>query len=217
MTQSILLTVKKMLGIAEEYHAFDLDIIIHINSAFLTLNQLGVGPNDPFQIIDETEIWSDFVDVSKVPGVQTYVYLKTRLAFDPPTNSFLVDAIQKQIAELEWRMNVQVESRVSEEEPTNPIEPPDDSGNEFDYPIASDEDVNDMLDDVFGEIPPIESESIASDEDVNDMLDDVFGKKPNESEIVAMSLFSASNSFNYIKPTERAIDKLLRKRREATA
>lgn len=124
MTQSILLTVKKMLGIAEEYHAFDLDITIHVNSVFLTLNQLGVGPDTPFQITDDSAIWSDFADTSEVPGIQTYVYLKTRLAFDPPTNSFLVDAIQKQIAELEWRMNVQVDpKREVEEVPIDPTEP----------------------------------------------------------------------------------------------
>lgn len=127
MTPSILLTVKKMLGIAEEYHAFDLDIIIHINSVFLTLNQLGIGPERPFQITDESEIWSNFVDTTEVPGVQSYVYLKTRLAFDPPTNSFLVDAIQKQIAELEWRMNVQVETppieEIVEPGPEEPTEP----------------------------------------------------------------------------------------------
>lgn len=128
MTQSILLTTKKMLGIAEEYHAFDLDIIIHINSVFLNLNQLGIGPIAPFQITGVDETWSDFVDVSKIPGVQTYVYLKTRLLFDPPTNSFLVDNMQKQIAELEWRMNVQVETppvieETKPEEP-EPIEPP---------------------------------------------------------------------------------------------
>lgn len=124
MTQSILLTTKKMLGIAEEYHAFDLDIIIHINSVFLNLNQLGVGPIAPFRITGTEEVWSDFVDVSKVPGVQTYVYLKTRLLFDPPTNSFLVDNMQKQIAELEWRMNVQVETppKVEEEIPEDPSE-----------------------------------------------------------------------------------------------
>lgn len=124
MTDSILLTVKKMLGIAEEYHAFDLDIIININSVFLTLNQLGVGPKTPYQILGEEETWTDFVDTNVVPGIQTYVYLKTRLLFDPPTNSFLVDAIQKQIAELEWRMNVQVDTEYpSEEEPSEPDVP----------------------------------------------------------------------------------------------
>lgn len=113
MTNSIFLTVKKMLGIAEEYHAFDLDIITNINSVFLTLNQLGVGTVDPYQITGETETWNDFQGETVIPGLQTYVYLKTRLAFDPPTNSFLVDNIQKQIAELEWRMNVQVETPMS--------------------------------------------------------------------------------------------------------
>lgn len=110
MTNSIFLTVKKMLGIAEEYHAFDLDIITNINSVFLNLNQLAVGPVDPFQITGEEETWDDFQSETLIPGVQTYVYLKTRLLFDPPTNSFLVDNIQKQIAELEWRMNVQSET-----------------------------------------------------------------------------------------------------------
>lgn len=140
MTNSILLTVKKMLGISEEYHAFDLDVIININSVFLTLNQLGVGPIEPFQIIDEEQTWDDFQGESPIPGVQTYVYLKTRLLFDPPTNSFLVENIKNQISELEWRMNVQVETPASslidlstEEIPDQPIIPepepeePDDS------------------------------------------------------------------------------------------
>lgn len=116
MTESILLTVKKMLGIAEEYHAFDLDIVININSVFLTLNQLGVGPESPFQITGDSEVWSSFVSTKDIPGIQTYIYLKTKLLFDPPTNSFLVDAIQKQIAEFEWRLNVQVDTEYLEEE-----------------------------------------------------------------------------------------------------
>lgn len=113
MTNSIFLTVKKMLGIAEEYHAFDLDIIVNINSVFLNLNQLGVGPIDPYQITGEEETWDDFQGDTVIPGIQTYVYLKTRLFFDPPTNSFLVDNIQKQIAELEWRMNAQSETPIA--------------------------------------------------------------------------------------------------------
>lgn len=110
-TDSIMLTVKKMLGIAEEYHAFDLDLIIDINSVFLTLNQLGVGPEIPYQINGEEETWADFLgdSLTNFPGVETYVYLKTRLLFDPPTNSFLVDAMQKQCDEFEWRLNVQAE------------------------------------------------------------------------------------------------------------
>lgn len=129
MTNSIFLTVKKMLGIAEEYHAFDLDIITNINSVFLNLNQLGVGPISPYQIIGEEETWDDFQGETIIPGVQSYVYLKVRLLFDPPTNSFLVDNIQKQIAEFEWRMNVQSETPAIEKEnrdistPTTPITP----------------------------------------------------------------------------------------------
>lgn len=112
ITQSILLTIKKMLGIAEEYHAFDIDIIVNINSVFLTLNQLGVGPTMPYQITGTEEVWSDFLgnQQSFLPGVRTYIYLKTRLLFDPPTNSFLVNSFEKQISELEWRFTVQPKS-----------------------------------------------------------------------------------------------------------
>lgn len=111
MTDSILLTIKKMLGIAEEYVAFDIDLIVNINSVFFTLNQLGVGPREPYRINGSKETWNDFLQDQRenLPAVETYVYLKTRLLFDPPTNSFLVDAIQKQCDELEWRMNIQVE------------------------------------------------------------------------------------------------------------
>lgn len=108
-TQSILLTIKKMLGIAEEYHAFDIDILTNINAVFLTLNQLGVGPDKPYQIRGEDETWQDFLgeQYEYLAAVQTYVYQRVRLLFDPPTNSFLVDAIQKSCQEFEWRFTVQ--------------------------------------------------------------------------------------------------------------
>lgn len=109
ITQSILLTIKKMLGIAEEYHAFDLDIITVINGIFLTLNQLGVGPKLPYAIMGTTETWADFLGEQQpcLAGVRTYVYMRTRLTFDPPTNSFLVTSFQEQCKELEWRFTVQ--------------------------------------------------------------------------------------------------------------
>lgn len=142
MTQSILLTVKKMLGIAEEYHAFDIDTIININSVFLTLNQLGVGPRLPFQITGDEEVWSDFADPNKVPGIQTYVYLKTRLLFDPPTNSFIVDSIKNMCAEFEWRFNVQVEVPPKEDPSEEPPQNADDenqngSSGETDLEVGS--------------------------------------------------------------------------------
>lgn len=117
MTQSILLTIKKMLGIAEEYHAFDLDIIIHINSVFLSLYQFGIGPETPYQITDETQEWSDFQ--TEIPGIQSYVYLKVRLLFDPPTNSFLVNSMQEQIKEFEWRFDMQHEHGPKETPPSD--------------------------------------------------------------------------------------------------
>lgn len=107
MTQSILLTIKKMLGIAEEYHAFDLDIITHINSIFLFLYQFGIGPETPYQITDEEQTWPEFQ--TDIPGIPTYMYLRVRLLFDPPTNSFLVDSMKEQIKEFEWRFDIQQE------------------------------------------------------------------------------------------------------------
>lgn len=111
ITNSIMLTVKKMLGIAEEYHAFDLDIITNINACFLTLNQLGVGPRYPFSISGPETQWNDFLEEQSavLQGIQTYVYMRVRLMFDPPTNSFLVDSLKKQIDEMEWRFMTQVD------------------------------------------------------------------------------------------------------------
>lgn len=111
MNESILTTIKKMLGIEEDYEAFDTDIMVHINSVFMTLHQLGVGPRKGFSISGDRETWGRFVRNKMIlNGVKTYIYLKVRLLFDPPTNSFTIDAINRQIAELEWRLNHQVES-----------------------------------------------------------------------------------------------------------
>jgi hypothetical protein len=107
MEQSILTSTKKILGIAEDYTVFDLDIITHINSAFSTLTQLGVGPAVGFMINDATEEWSDFiVEDFQYNSVKSYVFLKVRQLFDPPQTSYLISAMEKQIQELEWRLNV---------------------------------------------------------------------------------------------------------------
>ena len=107
---SILTSVKKQLGIAEDYEHFDPDIIMHINSVFSILNQLGVGPPEGFSISDETSVWTDFIgDSRKLELVKTYVYLKLRLIFDPPTSSAVMDAFKENIAELEWRISVTVD------------------------------------------------------------------------------------------------------------
>jgi hypothetical protein len=109
MEQSILKSTKKILGIAEDYTVFDLDIITHINSAFSTLTQLGVGPVEGFIIEDDSDLWTDFIDVNvdfQWNSVKSYVFLRVRMLFDPPQTSYLISASERQIQELEWRLNV---------------------------------------------------------------------------------------------------------------
>lgn len=106
---SILNSIKKMLGIDSEYDAFDPDIIMHINSVFFILHQLGVGPAEVFSISDEYSTWSDFISDSNIEAVKSYVGLKVRLLFDPPTSTAVADSINKLIAELEWRLNLSAE------------------------------------------------------------------------------------------------------------
>lgn len=104
---SILNSIKKLLGITEEYEHFDQDIIIHINSVFSILRQIGVGPEEGFIITDSTSTWDEFTgDDIDIESVKTYVYLKVRLIFDPPSSSAAIDAIKENIKEIEWRLNV---------------------------------------------------------------------------------------------------------------
>lgn len=103
--ESILTSVKKLLGIAEEYTAFDVDLILHINSVFMILNQMGVGPVEGFHISDATGTWSEYLeDSTMLEAVKSYVALKVRLLFDPPQSSTTMEAIKNMIAELEWRL-----------------------------------------------------------------------------------------------------------------
>ena len=108
--ESILTSVKKLLGIAEEYTQFDTDIIIHINTIFMALQQMGIGPNDGFFITDENDLWTDFMEDSiLLNSVKTYMYLRVKLLFDPPLTSSTVDSFNKLISELEFRMNSKAE------------------------------------------------------------------------------------------------------------
>jgi hypothetical protein len=107
MSESILTSTKKNLGIAEDYVAFDEDIIMHINSVFVTLNQLGIGPETGFAIEDADDVWSAFIlNDLRLNSVKTYVYLRVRLLFDPPTTSYLIEALNTQRLELEWRLSI---------------------------------------------------------------------------------------------------------------
>lgn len=110
MNDSILITIKKLLGINFDDPAFDPDIIMAINSVFMTLRQIGIGPVAGFSIQGTGETWSDYIsDMSKLESVRYYVYLKTRMLFDPPDNGNLAQAIKDNIAELEWRLHVEID------------------------------------------------------------------------------------------------------------
>ena len=110
---SILISVKKMLGITEEYTHFDANIIIHINSVFSILTQLGVGPPKGFSIKDASATWDDFVPENpQLELIKSYMYMKVKLLFDPPLTSSAVDSMQRLINELECRINITVDSKV---------------------------------------------------------------------------------------------------------
>ena len=114
---SILTSIKKLLGITEEYDTFDNDLIMHINSVFMILNQMGVGPKEGFKITDDSETWEDFISDSMLyEAVKSYVYLKVRLLFDIPTSSAVTESINRHISELEWRLNVAAENNKATEE-----------------------------------------------------------------------------------------------------
>lgn len=180
--ESILTSVKKLLGITEDYKHFDTDIILHINTVFMVLNQLGVGPSEGFSIEDDTSVWTDFISTnayykaehgidtdtkaemfaptkeiidaailsanqidtgfytttgekvyhastlsgidvfyyvsvanpSQLEAVKSYVYLKVKLLFDPPLSSSVIEATNRMISELEWRLNVSVDPSTTE-------------------------------------------------------------------------------------------------------
>lgn len=107
MEASILKSIKKVLMVPDDYDAFDEDIIMHVNSVFSTLNQLGIGPPEGFMIEGDAEEWDAFLlNDTRLNAVKTYVQLRVRLLFDPPATGFVVASMENQIKELEWRLNV---------------------------------------------------------------------------------------------------------------
>ena len=105
--ESIFKSIKKLIGIADDNKDFDTDLFIHINSVFSILTQLGVGPKDGFEIASGNELWSDFIsDNKKLKMASSFIYFKVKLLFDPPTNSALLQSINDQIKELEFRLTV---------------------------------------------------------------------------------------------------------------
>lgn len=107
LSDSILTSEKKLLGITEDYEEFDAELIVHINTIFGTLEQLGINSGTKFKIQDKFAVWTDFIsDSEMIEEIKSYMYLRLRLLFDPPANSFVVNAFQEQIKEFEWRINV---------------------------------------------------------------------------------------------------------------
>lgn len=111
MNESILTSIKAQLGIQEEYTAFDQQLIMHINSVFMVLKQLGVGPTAGFTISDKTSVWHDFLPSDKnLEATKSYVGMRVRMLFDPPTTSIVAESMNRIINEFEWRLNVETES-----------------------------------------------------------------------------------------------------------
>lgn len=109
--ESILTSIKKLLGITEEYEHFDVDLVMHINSVLSILTQIGVGPPEGFSIKDEDAVWTDFIpDGTNLELVKSYIHLKVKLLFDPPLGSAVIESTNKLISELEWRIQVIADS-----------------------------------------------------------------------------------------------------------
>lgn len=109
-TSSILDSVKKVCGISDDYDVFDQDLLIFINGVILELTQNGIGPEKGFIVTDSTSLWHDFLDDFPNPGaVATYISLKVKILFDPPSSSFVIDAYKKQLDELIWRLNIEAD------------------------------------------------------------------------------------------------------------
>ena len=110
--ESILTSIKKMLGIEESCASFDPDLILNINTVLLDCLQIGIGPTEGFEITSDEETWMDFLgeDVSKLNATKTLVHLNVKLLFDPPSTSFAIEAMERKIQETMFRLKIQVEN-----------------------------------------------------------------------------------------------------------
>ena len=111
---SILTSIKKLLGIQEEYTVFDADIIIHINTAFAILNQLGIGPKEGYMIEGSDEIWDEYITDYNYAMVKSFIYMQVRLAFDPPTSTALLESMKRSLDELTWRLELEGQNGTSD-------------------------------------------------------------------------------------------------------
>ena len=175
---SILITIKKMLGIDAEDDSFDMDIIVIINSIIPSLTQMGIGPSRGYVVLSQENLWSDYLkdNIINLEGIKTYIFLKTKLIFDPPVNSTVIEAYNKTISELEWRMmlnaetnNLNYENEVEDElEEDNKIE------NEDNTEIEDEGEDKDKLEgeDNLETDPSLEDESNLDEQDTLDRGDE---------------------------------------------
>ena len=113
--ESILTSIKLLLGITEDYEHFDNQIVAHINSVLMILTQLGVGPPDGFIVKDKSDTWNEFIpDGKNLELVKSYIHLKVKLLFDPPSSSVVMESTNRMINEFEWRLNAAAESKTQE-------------------------------------------------------------------------------------------------------
>ena len=117
MFESILISIRKQVGLNEDCDDFDADLIMHINSAFMTLKQLGVGPDEGYAIQDTSENWDDFINTDENPelktllsAVKTFIYIKVKLIFDPPQSASVLEHMRQSLTEAEWRINLEAET-----------------------------------------------------------------------------------------------------------
>lgn len=184
---SILITIKKMLGIDAEDDSFDMDIIVIINSIIPSLTQMGIGPSRGYVVLSQENLWSDYLkdNIINLEGIKTYIFLKTKLIFDPPVNSTVIEAYNKTISELEWRMmlnaetnNLNYENEVEDElEEDNKIENEDnteigDEGEDKDKLEGEDDPSLEEGEDNLETDPSLEDESKLDEQDVLDKEDE---------------------------------------------
>lgn len=126
MAESILQTIRRMIGPSMLDSEFDTDLVVHINSVLFDLTELGVGPRDGFMITGDTETWEDFLGegVKNLEAVKTFVFLKVKMIFDPPTVGGVIAAYEKLIKEYEWRINVMVDPGINKEDQEESHKPP---------------------------------------------------------------------------------------------
>lgn len=113
--ESILTSIKKLLGIHSDYTVFDDDIIMHINTVFGVLNQLGIGPKEGFMIEGTSDVWDDYITDFNINMVKTFIFMKVKMAFDPPTSAALIESFQRSLGELEWRLELEGQKNSSDD------------------------------------------------------------------------------------------------------